>query len=338
MQQSLTPTISFTLGYQGNVTRHLRVSYAANQYPGVTPNGANSQLYQPFYDFGNIVEVTDEGVADYNSLQAKIDKRLSHGLSFLAGYSWSHSLDDAVQPIQGTDGGQAGNPAFLGLKFEYGASATDVRNRFTFSPQYELPFGKGKQFLNYGGLVDALAGGWKTTAIFQVQTGTPIALPQLFRIGDPFVSGGTPNPVTQRNEECATQTRTIAHWFNPCAFSQPPTAYSTVAQYNAAVAAGGNAVLLSQAGPLPYGQPGRLTVAGPGFNRLDMSLFKNFKLPYREAAFELRADAINVMNTPSFGDPNNGITGGGAGEINSTRFSGLLPDGRVIQVAGRLTF
>jgi hypothetical protein len=69
-----------------------------------------------------------------------------------------------------------------------------------------------------------------------------------------------------------------------------------------------------------------------------MSLFKNFKLPYREAAFELRADAINVMNTPSFGDPNNGITGGGAGEINSTRFSGLLPDGRVIQVAGRLTF
>ena len=93
LQQSLTPTISFTLGYQGNVTRHLRVSYAANQYPGVTPNGANSQLYQPFYDFGNIVEVTDEGVADYNSLQAKIDKRLSHGLSFLAGYSWSHSLD-----------------------------------------------------------------------------------------------------------------------------------------------------------------------------------------------------------------------------------------------------
>jgi hypothetical protein len=44
------------------------------------------------------------------------------------------------------------------------------------------------------------------------------------------------------------------------------------------------------------------------------------------------------MNTPSFGDPNNGITGGNAGEINSTRFSGLLPDGRVIQVAGRLTF
>lgn len=338
LQQALTPTISFSLGYQGNVSRHLRVSYGANQYPGVTPHGANSQLYQPFYDFGNIIAVTNEGIGNYNSLQAKIEKRYSHGLSFLGGYSWSHSLDDAVQPIQGTDGGQAGNPAFLGLKFEYGASNTDVRSRFTFSPQYELPFGKGKQFLNHGGLADQLVGGWKADAIFQVQTGTPIALPQRFRVADPFAAGGTPNPVTQHNQQCATQTKTIAHWFNPCAFAQAPTAYATVADYNAAVAAGGNAVLLSQAGTLPYGQPGRLTVAGPGFNRLDMSLFKSFRLPYRESALELRADGINVMNTPSFGDPSTGITGGSAAEINSTRFSGLLPDGRVIQVAGRLTF
>jgi hypothetical protein len=338
VQQSFTPTLSFTLGYQGNVTRHLRVSYDANQYPGVVPYGANSQLYQPFYDFGNIVEVTNEGDADYNSLQAKLEKRFSHGLSFLAGYSWSHSLDDAAQPIQGTDGGEAGNPAFLGLRFEYGASATDVRNRFTFSPQYELPFGKGKVFLNHGGVVDEVIGGWKATAIFQVQTGTPIALPQLFRIGNPYAAGGTPNPVTQPNEDCAPQTRTVTHWFNPCAFTQAPTAYSTEAQYSAAVAAGGNAVLLSQAGTLPYGQPGRLTVGGPGFNRLDLSLFKSFNLPFHHAAFELRADGINVMNTPSFGDPNDGITGESAGQITSTRFSGLLPNARVIQLAGRITF
>ena len=105
-----------------------------------------------------------------------------------------------------------------------------------------------------------------------------------------------------------------------------------------AVPAGANGVLLSQAGTLPYGQRGRQTIGGPGFNRLDMSLFKSFKLPFRESAFELRADAINLMNTPSFGDPNNGLTGGSAGQINSTRFSGLLPDGRVIQVAGRINF
>ncbi len=332
VQQVLTPTISFSLGYQGNVSRHLRVSYAANQYPGVTPSGANSQLYQPFYDFGNLIRVSNEGIADYNSLQAKIQKTLSHGLSFLAGYSWSHSLDDAVQPIQGTDGGQAGNPAFLGFMYEYGASNIDVRNRFTFSPQYALPFGEGKQFLNHGGLIDQVVGGWKATAIFQVQTGTPIAFPQRFRVGDPFAPGGTPDPITQANEQCATAVKTVAHWFNPCAFSQAPTAYMGSVPPNT------NGVLLSQAGTLPYGQRGRLTVAGPGFKRLDVSLFKSFKLPFRESEFELRADAINVMNTPSFGDPNNSITGGSAGQISSTRFSGLLPDARVIQVAGRLIF
>jgi hypothetical protein len=69
-----------------------------------------------------------------------------------------------------------------------------------------------------------------------------------------------------------------------------------------------------------------------------MSLFKSFKLPYHEAAFELRAHAINLMNTPSFSDPNSGITGGNARQITSTRFSGLLPNARVVQVAGRLTF
>ena len=332
VQQSFTSTLSFTLGYQGNITRHLRVSYGANTYPGVIPHGANSQLYQPFFDFGNIVEVINEGDANYNSLQTKLEKRFSHGLQFLAGYTWAHSLDDAVQPIQGTDGGEAGNPAFLGLKFQYGASATDVRNRFTFSPQYELPFGKGKAFLNHGGVVDEVIGGWKASAIFQVQTGTPIAIPTVFRVGSPFAIGGTPNTITQPNETCATQTKTIKHWFNPCAFSQAPTAYV------GAVPAGANGVLLQNAGTSPYGQPGRQTVGGPGFNRLDMSLFKSFALPFHHAAFELRADGINVMNTPSFADPSTSITGGSAGQITSTRFSGLLPNARVIQVAGRLSF
>jgi hypothetical protein len=338
VQQTFSPTISFTLGYQGDESRHLRVSYGANTYPGVVPvDIATAQVYQPFYDFGNIIQITNEGQGRYDSLQAKLDKKLSHGLSFLAGYTWAHSLDDAVEPIQGADGQTAGNPAFLGLKFQYGASVTDVRNRFTFARQYDLPFGKGKQFLNHGGILDEVIGGWKSTAIFQAQTGTPTAFNGLFRVGDPYARGGTPNPVTQANVTCAAQTKALAHWFNPCAFAQAPRAYLTQADLNAPVAQGANAVLLSDAGTLPYGQ-GRLTVAGPGFNRLDMSLFKSFRLPYREATFQLRADSLNVLNHPSFSDPNNGITGSNAGSITSTRFSNILPDARVIQVAGRLTF
>jgi hypothetical protein len=342
LQQAFTPTMSFTLGYQGNQSRHLRVSYGANQYPGIVPTDvANSDSYKPFLDLGNIIQVTNEGQGRYDSLQAKLEKRPSHGISFLAGYTWSHSLDDAVQPIQGTDGGTAGNPAFLGLKFEYGASNTDVRNRFTFAPQYELPFGKGKKFLNHGGVVDALIGGWKSTAIYQAQTGTPIAFPGLFRISDPFTPGGTPNPITQHNVTCVSKTRTLANWFNPCAFAQAPAAYLTQADLDADIKNTNgtvNGILLANAGTLPYGQRGRLTVAGPNFSRLDMSLFKSFAMPFHEAALELRADGINVLNHPTFGDPNNSIQGTDAGKITSTRFSNILPDARTIQVAARLTF
>ena len=338
VQQQFTPTISFTLSYQGNQSRHLRVSYGANQYPGVVPSdpGLNTQLYQPFYDFGNIIQVTNGGSGNYNSLQAKLDKKFSHGVSFLAGYTWSHSLDDAAQPIQGTDGGTPGNVAFLGLKFQYGASATDVRNRFTFAPQYELPFGRGKKYLNQGGVVDALVGGWKSTAIFQVQTGTPIAFSGVFRASDPFAPGGTPSAANQLNQTCSAATKTLAHWFNPCAFSQAPSAY-TDAYYNSLATKPYNSVPLSQAGTLPYGQ-GRVTLAGPGFSRLDMSLFKSFRIPIHESALELRADAFNVANTPSFSDPNNSITGTNAGSITSTRFSNVLPDARSVEVAARLTF
>jgi hypothetical protein len=333
LQQSISSTTTFTISYQGNISRHLLTTVGGNQYPGVIPQGANSQLYQPFYDFGGINRVTNEGIGDYNSLQAKMERRMSHGLYFLAGYTWSHSLDDAVEPIQGNEGAGASNYNFLGLRFNYGSSITDVRNRFTFSPEYELPFGRGQKFLNYGGVVNQIIGGWKLASIFQVQTGTPIGFGGLFKVGDPFAPGGSPNAVTQHQVTCATQVRTLQHWFNPCAFAQAPVAILP----GTATTANENYVPLSQAGTLPYGG-GRVTVPGPGFNRLDLSLFKTFPLEFHGAALQLRADGFNVFNHPSFGDPGTGITGTSAGNITSTRYSGSLPDARTLQVAARLTF
>jgi hypothetical protein len=333
LQQAVSASTSFTISYQANQSRRLRVSYGANQFPGVVPSGANGQLYQPFYDFGNIVRVTNEGSGNYNSLQLKINRHFTNGFSYLAGYTWSHSLDDAVQPIQGADGGTAGNPAFLGLGFQYGASVTDVRNRFTLASEYELPFGRGKVFLNHGLLLDELIGGWKLSGIFQVQSGTPIAFANKFKVGNPFGTGGTPNLTTQHNVQCAGQVKTLQHWFNPCAFANAPVAVApgtATTQYE-------NYVPLAQAGTLPFGG-GRITIPGPGFNRLDLSLFKSFALPVYHSHFELRADGFNVFNHPSFGDPNDSITGSNAGSITSTRYSSILPDARVLEVAGRLVF
>jgi hypothetical protein len=338
-QQSLTNTVSYTIGYQGNVSRRLRSSYGANTFPGIVPRGADSQTYQPFFDFGNIADVANEGVARYDSLQAKLDKRYSNGLYFLAGYTWAHCLDDAFGPIGQSAYGGYRNPNFLGFRYDYGACTQDTRNRFTFSPQYELPFGAGKLFLNHGGLTNQVAGGWKTSFIFQVQSGAPVFVNSSnqggsypVRIGDPLKAGGTADPVTQPQFDCATKTKTIASWYNPCAFKNPPQA--TLGPDDPS----GNLINISQAGLLPFGPPGRQSIPGPGFNRLDMSVFKSFPIPVHESSLQVRVDAFNVFNHPAFGNPDNQLHGSNASAITNSRFSGLIPSARQLQFSARYAF
>jgi len=338
VQRSITSSMSFTIGYQGNQSKHLRMSYSANDYNAAIPKGADSQLLQPFHDF-YIVNVANQGIGRYDSLQMKLDKRYSNGLSFSAGYTWSHCLDDAFGPIGQSAYGGYRNPVALGFRYDYGTCTQNVGNRVTFAPQYELPIGRGKAFLNHGGVTDAVVGGWKTSFIFQAQTGNPIFLTSTnqgssypIRVGDPFATGGTADPVTQPNFNCASKTRTLQQWFNPCAFKNPPQATT------GATDATQNLISASTAGTTPFGPKGRQGITGPGFNKIDMSLFKTFQIPVFGSAVQLRADGFNLLNHPTFSNPGSGLSGGSSQQVGSTRFSGIMPDARVIQVAARLTF
>ncbi len=345
-QHSITNTMSFTVSYQGNQSRHLRASYNANTYAGYVPSrNVSGQDYQPFRDF-SIVNVSSAGIARYDSLQAKLDKRYAHGLYFLGGYTWAHCLDDAFGPIGQSQQGGYRNVNLLGLRYDYGACTQDVRNRVTLNGQYELPVGRGHRFLNHGGITDAALGGWKTSLIFQAQSGNPVFITSSnqgssypFRGGDPFAPGGAVNPMTglaldptQAQFACASRTRTLTQWFNPCAFHNPP-----------AVTLGGtdstqNLINAEQAGLVPSGPRGRQSIVGPGFNRVDVSLFKSFAIPFHESSLQLRADGFNVLNHPSFGNPGSGLTGATGQAITTTRFSGITPDARVLQVAARFSF
>lgn len=346
MQHSFTNTLTFTLGYQGNVSRHLRMSYNANTYAGYVPSGANGQDYQPFHDF-SIINVSSGGIASYDSMQAKVEKRYASNLYFLAGYTWAHCLDDSFGPIGQAQQGGYRNPNLLGFLYDYGNCTQDVRNRVTLNGQYELPFGRGKAFANKSRLADEVIGGWKASLVFQAQSGNPIFLTSSnqgssypYRVADPFTvgspygvdaTGASTNPA-QPQFICATQTRTLAQWFNPCSFTNPPQVVSSGAD------ATQNTINAADAGLVPSGPRGRVGVVGPGFNRVDLSLFKNFAIPFRESSLQLRADSFNVLNTPSFGNPNTSLTGTAGQSITSTRFSGILPDARVIQVAARFLF
>ena len=336
-QYALGAGMTATVGYVGNVSRHQPVVIFLNGSGALVGPGVNTIPYQPFPDFGGIGYITDAAIGSYNSLQTSLQKRYSNGLSLITTYTWAHSLDDAREPLPSSGDGGNRNYELIGLRPDYTNSPFDVRHRFTLTGTYELPFGKGRQFLNNGGPLDLLLGGWSVTPAFQAQTGQPFtvnsdtgsvngagAFPTL--ISDPYKGGGTPNS-TNPGITCPATVRNANNWYNPCAFANPPQA--------SAIPIG--TVITSGTAALGYLGSARNQLAGPGFFQLNTSLFKNFNLT--EARYvQFRTDIFNVTNTPSLGQPNGGL-GNNGGQITGTRFLGnYTPNARFFQFALKLYF
>jgi hypothetical protein len=337
-----------TVSYVGSLSRHLQVfpnpnsatALAPNSFGNPTPNPLN-----PFPDFG-VTYTSYSGSSNYNSLQTKLERRFHNGLSFLASYTWSHSLDDAPTPL-----GSTGDAGFRGMNIvpaslDYASSPFDVRHRFTFNGTYDLPFGKGRKYANSSGLADYVVGGWSTSLTFTAQTGEPFTVgtsnitspvgagTRAVRIADPFKGGGTPDPsYTGSNAfTCPTKVRTVQNWYNPCAFRNPK-----------ADDLGTNGVpdRISGEAALAYLGSPRNQINSPGYDRINMSLFKSFPT-WREQNLQFRADAFNLLNTPAYASPgSSGNTGIGpnGGQITGARFfQSYTPDSRFFQFALKYNF
>jgi hypothetical protein len=336
VQYEVLKGTALTAGYVGNVGRHIPVYVTPNGSTALVAPGVSTIPYQAFPLFGSIGYIQDSADSNYNSLQTTLQRRLAGGLSFLAAYTWSHSRDNDREPLP--DAGEGGYRSYpiVGLQPEYSNSTFDVRQRFSWIGTYELPFGKGRRFANGSRLEDTIAGGWAVAPNFQAQTGQPFtvssdiatadgatAFPYL--VSDPFVGGGTPNS-TNPGIACPATVRDAAHWYNPCAFSNPPAA-TTIAP---------GQVVQGQAALAYLGSP-RNQIYGPGFFRLDASVFKNFY--FAESKYvQFRSDIFNITNTPSLGQPNGGL-GSNGGQITTTRFLGAFtPNARFFQFALKVYF
>lgn len=128
--------------------------------------------------------MTDSGYSNYHSLQVDFRQKPWHGLQLNANYTWSHMLG-----VSEMLDWEAKLRWFTNrnLKLNYGPGNYDIRQVMNVSAGYDLPFGRGKQFLNQGGFVDKIMGGWTVSTIFKIQTGTP------FRVtgNNPYDSSGT---------------------------------------------------------------------------------------------------------------------------------------------------
>lgn len=276
-----------------------------------------------------------DGISNYNSLQTKLEKRLSRGMSFLATYVWAHSLDNA-RPLLWNSSAAYRNPTLIPIEQEYATSPFDVRHRVTFLGIYELPFGRGHARLNSSAVLDALAGGWTTSVIFAAQTGSPFTVTpanvslaaggtaRAILVRDPFAPGGAPDP-TNPSITCPSEVRTVQHWFNPCAFANPVAGSGITAPVTETTQA------VKYLGGRAYQLP------GPGYNQVSMSLFKTFKL-YEEHRLQFRADVFNVMNTPTYGTPSASINNNGGLITSSRSLQSFTPNGRFFQFAMKYVF
>jgi hypothetical protein len=329
VQYQLTPSMSIQAGYVSSLAHHLEVfPNTTNAVSTILPANANAQLAIPFPDFGrNPSYAATEGNSNYHSLQTKLEKQFSNGLTFLGTYTWSKALTDADDLLNGGSGQSSaggnvngyrapGIPGF-GIQADYGLASFDIRNVFHFSGGYELPFGKGKHFMSdASGGMNKLIGGWSINWSSTFQGGQPIEIGCPTQTAAGIACGAllTGQPL---DLGLHTDANGLLNFYgNPAAFTQP-----------CALGAGGVPIAGSPAGCVPLTGTAALggvtKVEGPGFHRADISLFKDLPLNER-FRLQFRAEFFNIANHPNFNAPNFGGNGvvaiSGSGNYNSSTF------------------
>jgi hypothetical protein len=306
VQRELPGNMVATAGYVGSKGNKLALFFNLNQ---ARPGPGQVDTRRPFPDFGDYAnDIADEGGSIYHSLQLSLEKRLSRGLSFLASYTWSHSIDNASQPT-GNDGVQDS----LNLRAERGNSDFDMRQHFVASWNYELPVGNGKRLLARAGRLGQTAlGGWQLNGIATVNGGLPFT-PVMAGNLNTLNGSGLQRPDRIGSGLLATG-RNPSRWFDAAAFRTPA--------------------------PFTFGNSGRNILSGPAQVNFDLSLFKNFPFSRDNRRYvQFRGEVFNAFNTPQFNNPNATIGDPGVGRITSAGFSNtFVGANRQIQLALKLYF
>ena len=241
-----------------------------------------SQLLLPYPTFSTInYQFDDNDKAKYYSMIVKVQKRFTNGVTFLSAFTWSRNWDESSAGAGNTlNSGAVAPQNPYNMAAEYAFSNVDSPLRWTTSFSYDLPFGKGKKFVNSSNLVVSnVVGGWSVNATSIFQTGFPLQISQSKNYNSTFgYASQRPNatgisPVTSGSLE-----QRLGDYINPAAFSTAPE--------------------------FTFGNISRtIAMRGPGQANWDMSLFKTFTIKERIKS-QFRFEALNAMNTPLFYAPN----------------------------------
>jgi hypothetical protein len=323
---------SFLQQYSVNIEREFKgnvatIAWVGNRGSRLVLNGVNVNQ-RPYAGAPFPLVASGVGIderksvlnSNYNALQGSFQRRLSHGLAADVNYTWSHNLTNAQVLDEGNavgncvgpchvDNGNGGSVTYNSyFQYDYGNADLDTRQRLALTMTYDLPFGN-----TMTGPEGFLIGGWSVNSIYYAQTGNPVS-----------VSSAVNNsglPITERpNQKGSAQSgfhRTIQEWFDVSKFTLP-----------------GEGLL---------GNAARNSVFGPGTQALGFSVFKVFPI-HEDVRLQFRTEMFNLLNTPTFSNPNSSVNydsngvgeyTGSAGAISSTT---AAASPRQIQFALKLLF
>lgn len=270
IERALPWDATLTAGYVGNRGTHLETNININQ-PHYGPNAWNEIPYPQFSAFSQ--GFLSNGNSIYHALQAQYNKRLSHGLNMMIGYSWSKNIDYTSSDLN-----------FIldryHMNYDRGLSDLDTGSRLVASWVYDLPFGNGGLlFTNANKFAQQLIAGWHLSGIAQFQSGPPFSVLSPLDTSGYFVNGGQ-----RADKTCSGKLSnpTPQRWFDTGCFQQ--------------------------AAPYTIGNSGRNILRADGNKEIDMGLLKNVRFTENNSRYlQLRVEAFNAFNTTVFNAPNSTI-------------------------------
>ena len=325
IQHTITSNLSLEVGYVGTHGDNLLAIRDINQcVPNPDPSVCDSGISRPFnakFPYLQYIELTSNyDRSNYNSLQATLTKRLSHGLNFTAGYTYGHGLDNGSLNFNGQNPQDSRN-----TNAEYASSDFDIRHRLTVTASYAIPGKKG-----FGQILQ----GWKLNTIVTLQSAQPWGMYDLtnnFSMGgsgggefsDRWNFYGNPNDFRSSSSSlpyctdpsvpgggCSVTSSIsgIQSFFSPAQSTAMWAQCTAVApDLSTLNAPTGGCYVKGKSVMTPplngtFGTMGRNIFRDSGFKNVDFSVFKDFRWRERVNA-QFRAEVFNILNHPNIANP-----------------------------------
>jgi hypothetical protein len=324
---------NFTLQYELNRSWLIEAAYAGskgtklgtrnnlNQVPfEFALDGRNTQAYRRMPKINGTGGYSEgDGNNKYHAFNLRLEKRFAQGFDFLLNYTISKNLESngSGDSSYSQNGGTSLPLYSFDRSRDKGAGPLDIPQRFVTNYGYELPLGKGKRWLNAGGPLERIVGGWQVNGITTLRGGFPTDI-RTSRVPPTFATFNVPDRVP--GVSMYAPNRGVDQYFNPDAFRLPGTVPS-----------------VTGAAIQRFGDSARHVGRGPGSINFDFSLFKNTAIT-ESLRLQFRMETFNLTNTPTFFLASASSASLSVGQPNFGKLSQGTAVGRQIQFGMKLIF